>query len=290
MVKRLQYTFENKGDVILADHVLARDFLREAGRHGFGIAPTTISAVEGSKAGSKFRRSRRGSRTIDMPISIFGEDRDETEAKLRRFARLLQDDESAPKLVATYPGGERVYAEIHYSAGADPTYGTDTDGLGYCRWPLVLWAPSPYWTDEAPISYSIESANQGRGLLPNLSQLQLSSSQTMGSVHIENTGDVEAFPVWQIRGPGDNFRATRFDGKSYYYKVPIASGETITVDTVRKTVTDQNGENKYINLDTAPKLFSIPSGGSDVSVVMENSSPGESLVSLYFNPRRELIF
>jgi hypothetical protein len=202
----------------------------------------------------------------------------------------MQDDQTTPRIVGQYPSAEKLYTEFHYASGADPVYGTDTDGRTKCLWTLNLLCESPYWTSDKAISYAIRAANAGHGLLPLLSRLQLSSSQTIGTVIIENPGDVDAFPVWTLRGPGDaNFTATRNDGAQFVFTAPLASNEVITIDTLTKTVTDQTGANRYIDLGTAPKLFSVPKGSSQISVVMTGTSSA-TLISMYFNPRQELIF
>lgn len=292
-LNKLKWTFENKGDIILADNVLTKDFLKEAGRTGFGMANRTLIMLEGASGGSKWRRTRPGARTIDMPISIFGTDRQQVEDRMRRFARLLQDDVTAPRLVATYPTSERVFTEVHYSGGADPQYGSDTDGEMWGRWAISLLAGSPYWTSEVPVQYNIAAANVGKGLIRTgnggLSRLQLSSSQTIGVITVENPGDVSAFPVWTIRGPGDSFTATLPNGDRFKYKVPILSTDVITINTQDKTVTNAAGTNLYGNLDVAPKLFAVPSGNSTINVQMDGTTAA-SLISMYFNPRRELIF
>lgn len=286
----LQYTFENNGAVIPLSNVTTRDYLKSAGRSGFGVAPTKLITRDGAKGGTRWRRTRRGSRTIVIPITIFGDNRQSVEDKMRALIRLLQDDMTSPRLVAKYPTNERYYSEIHYSSGADVEYGNDTDGVSYGTWALNLLAPDPYWTSEKQIQYAIGPANAGKGLLPHLSKLQLSSSQTIGTVLFENPGDVDAYPVWTLRGPGDSgFQARLPDGSGFTFNAALTADDIITIDTKTKTVTDQNGNNRYPDLGSSPKMFSIPKGNTPVFVELEGTS-ASTLVSVYFNPRRELIF
>jgi phage-related protein len=288
--KMLLWTLENSGDVIPLDNVVAKDYLKTVGRSGFGVAPTKLITRDGASGGTRWRRTRRGARVIVLPITILGDDRQIVEDKLRRLVRLLQDDTTTPRLVAQYPSSEKLYTSFHYSSGADPVYGSDTDGRTYCKWTLNLLCESPYWTSDKAVSYSIGPANAGHGLLPLLSRLQLSSSQTIGTVLVENPGDVDAFPIWTIRGPGDaNFTATRNDGAQFVFEAPLTAEDVITIDTMKKTVTDQNGNNRYADLGSSPKLFALPKGDSQVGVVMTGTE-STTLISMYFNPRQELIF
>lgn len=286
----VQWTLENGGDTIPLENVVARKFLKTVGRSGFHVAPTKLITRDGAAGGTRVRRTRRGARTIVLPITILGDNRADVESQLRQLVRLMQDDVTTPRLVGQYPTAERLFTEFHYSSGADAIYGTDTDGRTRCLWTLNFLCESPYWTSEKQIQYSIGPANLGRGLLPKLSRLQVSSSQTIGTVGIENPGDVDAYPVWTLRGPGDaGFTAVRNDGQSFRFKVPIGSTEVITINTKDKTVVDQTGANRYADLDTSPKLFSVPKGNSQVQVTLTGTS-ANTLVSMYFNPRQELVF
>lgn len=286
----LKWTFENNGDVIPLQNVIAKDFFKAAGRSGFGVAPTKLITRDGAAGGTRWRRTRRGARTIVLPIDIMGDNRQDIEDKQRSLIRLLQDDVTVARIVATYPNAERFYTEVHYSSGADPEYGTDTDGRTHSMWALNLLAPDPYWTSEKQIAYSIGPANKGHGLLPHLEKLQLSASQTIGSVLFENPGDVDSYPVWTIRGPGDaGFEARRQDGVGFTFNAALTGDDIITINTKEKTVVDQTGANRYSDLGDSPKLFAIPKGNTQVSVDMEGTS-ADTLISVYFNQRRELVF
>ena len=288
--QRIKYSIENGTTVIPIGNTTAEGFLKLEGRTGFGIAPTSLVLTEGSIEGSKWRRTRRGSRTIDLPLAVFGADRADVEIKLRLLAKTLSDRRSIARIVATYPDGARVYTKIHYSGGLDPQYGPggDTQGQGLCRIVLTLVAPGPYWTDERPVQYAVTAQNQGRSIIPNLAELRVSSSQALGTLAVANPGDVDAYPVWTIRGPGNGFTAS-LGTLGIVYLESIAVGETITIDAVRKTATSSLTGDAYTALDIAPKFFAIPPGSSNVDVLVENSS-ADTLVTMYFNPRRELVY
>jgi hypothetical protein len=295
----LVWTFENKGDVIRAENVLANKFLKLAGRTGFGISRTKLIMREGAAEGSRHRRTKRLARDISFPIAIFGADRAEVEDSFRRFARLIQDDVSAPRLVATYPDGKRLYTEIHFAGGGDPMYGTDdTRGRDFAKLEMSFTAPSPYWTQEDAVSYpfnfNVDPSTDN--WVEDMAEMPLISSQTAGSVTIENPGDVPAFAVWTLRGPMNSFSAS-VNGQGFVYENLIPEGTTIVINTLDKTVkqvlpvpVDPDDGNRYDALGTAPKLFAIPQGQIVVDVVAENTTIDVSLVSMYFNPRRELVF
>lgn len=291
---RITWSMENNGDVVEINNTNPQDYFKEAGAHGMGVAATTVRVLEGASGGGKWRNTRRGLRDMVFPVIFFGETADEIELKMDRLLAIMDDTYTAPKLVATYPNGDSWEAPFHYIAGADSPIGTDSDGRHWARWPLSLQSPDSYWTSRQSVSYSIRAGSTGRGLVRTgaggLSRLRISSSQALGTLSIDNPGHVDAYPIWTIKGPGDSLIVTRvIDGKSFTYEVPILGSETITIDTKAGTVVDQLGVSRYGSLAPAPKLFSIPRGESSISVLLTNATV-DSLVSMYFLPRREFVF
>lgn len=292
---RLIYRMENNGDSIVLNNILPKDFFKAAGATGLGVAPTKLNLREGALAGSKFRGSKRTTRYIDLPLIIFGDNAQAIEDKMRRLVRLWNDTYTSPMLIAKYEDGTEWSTEIHFAGGADPVYGTeDTDGKTFAKWLVSLAAPDPYFTSNTPVSMeTVRAANAGRGLIRTggggLSRLRLSSSQSIGTVEIDNPGDVDAFPIWVVKGPGDSFQATRaIDGASFLFDASLLT-DTITFNTKTKKVTDQTGANRYGNLPGAPVLFSIPAGTSSVSVLIPNAT-SDTKIDMSFYPRRELLF
>jgi hypothetical protein len=68
----------------------------------------------------------------------------------------------------------------------------------------------------------------------------------------------------------------------------IAAGETFVVDTANGTVVDDSGANRYSVLDTAPKLFKLGPGVSNLSVIGIAGSATASVI-LTYSPRYEVI-
>lgn len=293
---RLTYTMENNGDSISLNNILHQDYFKAAGATGLGVAPTRLVLREGATAGSRFRSSKRTTRYIDLPLIIFGSDAQAIEDKMRRLVRLWNDTYTSPTLRARYEDGSEWTTEIHFAGGADPVFGSeDTDGKTFCKWLVSLAAPDPYFTSTTPVVIeTIKAANSGRGLIKTggggLSRLRLSSSQTIGSVEVNNPGDIDAFPIWTVQGPGDSFTATRaIDGASFFFDEQILDTEIITFNAKTKLVVDQLGDNRYGDMPGAPVLFSVPPGTSTINILVPNAD-SDTKVDMSFYPRRELLF
>lgn len=262
------------------------DFVLATGVHGFGIPATSVRIDDSAGDGGRWRHTKRGVRDLDLPIVVLGTSRADVETKLRRLARLLQTNNGATKLVANYTDGSSLFLEAHYVGGAETQFGSDATSY-FCRWVIQMQAPQPYWESLTEQSFTVGSGNTGRGLLPELTKLRVSSSQTLGVVQVNNEGDVAIYPRWTIRGPITNLVIS--NGKlSFGFTDPILSGQTYTVDTATSEVYDETGANKYSLLSTAPKLFPLEPGDSTIEVIGIESSP-DTRIACYYSPRYEVI-
>jgi hypothetical protein len=262
------------------------DFVLLSGARGFGM-PSSIVRIDPSTGdGGIFRFSRREVRELDLPIAILGDSRSDVESKLRRVARLLQDKQGATRILATYLNGTTVFLDAHFLGGAETIFGEDA-GLNYCRWVITMQAPEPFWQTATEESFTFGTGSTGRGLLPQLSKLRVSSSQTIGLVTVENAGDVATFPRWEITGPVDSIVIT--DGiNSFSFPGSIAFGRTYTVDTRTAEVTNELGQNIYAELGPAPKLFPLPPGNTTIEVQGQNATV-DTVVSAFYSPRFEVV-
>jgi hypothetical protein len=258
----VEYSLEgSNGDVIEFDdsnYVLNPEII------GFGIPPALVRIENSAGDGGVFRHSKRGVRDIDMAITVLGDTNEEVQTKLRRLSRLLQDTSGPTVIRATFNSGDSVSLQAHYVGGAESSWG-DTAGQLWNKWVVSLKCPNPYWQSDVLEEFRVTTGNLGRGLLPQLSKLKVTSSQVFGIITVDNTGDVPAYPVWFIRGPISNVVISN-GTQSFSFVESVLDGETITVDTATGKVTDDQGTNRYSILGPAPKLFRVDPGVSSISV------------------------
>lgn len=262
------------------------DFVLASGVTGFGIPATSVRIDESAGDGGTWRNTKRGVRDLDLPIVILGTDRGDVETKLRRLAKLLQNSAGATTIRADYSDGSSLSLDAYYVGGAETQFGSDA-GLTYCKWVIQMQAPQPYWENSTELSFSVTSGNTGRGLLPQLTKLKVSSSQTLGVVNVNNQGDVPIQPRWVIRGPVTNLVVSN-GSQAFTFPAPILGGATYTVDTATGEVINEAGINVYSLLGSAPKLFSLPPGTTKVTITGTDSSP-DTQVTCYYSPRYEVI-
>jgi hypothetical protein len=262
------------------------DFVLLEGARGFGMPNSLVRIDPSSGDGGVWRASRREVRELDLPIAIFGNSRTAVQTRLRRLARLLQDNQGPTRIVANYQDGTSVFLDAHFIGGAETLFGEDA-GLNYCRWVITMQSPEPFWRTVNESRFTVGSGNSGRSLLPQLSKLKVSSAQSLGIVTVNNTGDVPAFPRWEIRGPIESFTVSN-GTDSFSFPDGIAGGDTYTVDTKAATAVNQSGENVYAELGPAPKFFPFPTGQTTVQVLGENAT-SDTRVRAFFSPRFEVV-
>lgn len=275
------------GDEIELKTASQSDFMLATEVSGLGLTTLRVDIAEGAGDGGVWRRTRRNPRDIDLPILVFGDGRADIQVKLRRLAQILSDRVGPTKLRIDFADGNSAYTYGHLTDGGSTTYGKDAN-QDYCRWVITLRCPDPYWTSSDSVSFKVQQNLDTDGLLPYLGELRLTDGQGFGTVSISNPGEVEAFPTWLLTGPFDAVSISS-GGIGFTYNATVAAGATITIDTAAGTVKSSAGANLYGNLGTTPKLFSFPSGTTNLAVAVTNPTSA-TLVQCYFNPRHELVF
>ena len=271
------------GDTIVFDYqnyVLNADFI------GFGIPPAQVRIENSAGDGGVFRHAKRAVRNLDIPVTVIGTDRADVQNKLRRLAKLTQNQAGPLALEARYTDGEILRLETYYTGGAESQWGTSA-GMVWCKWVLSLQAPQPYWQSTNIEQFTVTRGSTGRGLLPQLSKLRISSSQALGTILINNTGDVQMFPTYRIIGPITDL-VVSLNGFSFGFNEPLLTGEIIYVNTETGEVYDQSNQNRYDILLPAPKLFPIAVGESTI-VISGTDVTDDTRVDLYYAKRYEVV-
>jgi hypothetical protein len=262
------------------------NFVLLSGARGFGMPNASVRIDPSTSDGGVWRATRREVRELDLPIAILGSTRGVVETRLRRLARLLQDNKGPTRIVASYQNGTQLFLDAHFIGGAETQFGNDA-GLTWCKWVVTLQSPEPFWRTLNETRITVGSGGTGRSLLPQLTKLKVTSGQTLGIVTVNNGGDVPVFPRWEIRGPLTSFTVT--DGtQSFSFPDGITGEETYTVDTATATAVNQAGENVYAQLGPAPKFFPFPTGETTISVLGDNAT-ADTRVRAFFAPRFEVV-
>jgi len=271
------------GDTITFDR---SEFVLNEGLLGLGIPPTVVRIDESSRDGGTFRFSRRGIRQIDLPVTVLGDTALDVETSLRRLAKITQDTSGPTRLTALRDAGN-IFIDLHYVGGAELNFGGTNGGKQFAKALFSFQAAYPYWQSADTEEFTITTGATGRGLLPNLTKLQVASSQAIGLINVNNTSDVPVYPTFIVTGPVDGLQVT-LNGEGWAFTENLATGEQFTVDHSAATVVNTAGANRYDILDTSPKFFALQPGTSSILVVGTNAT-GDTEINASYNLAFEVV-
>ena len=244
------------------------------------MPPVTINTVKVPQAqGGRFRGARHEERLATIPVVLPGPiaGRDE----LRRWARALdpltgegtltvvQGDHAGRQLVCAYEAGLDDYAEEF------PLLGLTT---------LAFRAADPYWQDGTESSLVTTTSSTGFTWFPFL-PLVLGSSDVFASATITNVGDVDAWPVITVVGPGNDLVLTNLTtGLAWSFPGNIAAGSTLVVDTRPGHKSARlDGNNAFGRLTDDSALWPLVPGPNRISIAFATATPASRVTFAWRN-------
>jgi hypothetical protein len=251
---------------------------------GLGLPDVGTQWFEGAGDGATHRATRVLPRTIDVPMKVTGQNRDEVQLALSKVAKIVAPTAGDVRL-GVLLDGEEWYAMVRRTGGGDYTMGEDSDGVSFCLFVITFRAGDPYWQRANEESRVIVPGGLGKGLLRGIGSLQgleLSTTSGLGTVAFTNAGDVDAYPVWTVTAPFTTFTLTGPAGEVLNYNAAKATG-SIIINTELGTVVDEAGVNKYASLGPAPQFWTVPPGASAASIVVPGAVGGSTEIRVYWS-------
>lgn len=253
-----------------------------AGITGRGLPPVAFNdMVVPLQPGSMFRSVRDMARQLIVPICVQGVSLIDYREQLRTLAGLLHPSTSPGTLrVATVDGLTRELTCWYL------------DGFGwleeYPDWSIpsiAFRACDPYWYDASDTEIDFRSGTPAT-FFP-IFPLRLSASEVFADATVNNAGDIDVWPVWEIHGPAASPIVLRNLTSDTILTLDLAltAGETVTVDTRRgaKTVLAGDGSNRFSDVDWAggSSMWPLLTGSNSIRVEMAGAT-SDSLVALRY--------
>lgn len=243
---------------------------------GRGMPPVEVTDRPNlAGSGSILELIRDGARVAQIPIII--ED-DDIRAELRSLARLLSPLDDG-RLVADNGGGDIRQLECRYIGGLE--WVEQIPDLHKAVLDFKAWRP--YWEDTTPTVETFTLGDLGTWLPWEMGThpIRTVPDNIFAEPTIDNTGDVQAWPVWTITGPfTDVTLADELRDLRLIVDTPMPAGEQLVIDTRpgRKTVTDAQGQSRFASLDDVhDRFFGFPSGATVVSVALAGATLDSSV-------------
>jgi hypothetical protein len=276
------------------------------GATGLDAPPFELHADDSPNLdGGIFRDARAVSREIMIPIFLHGIDR----KTIRELKRKLVSSLNPKKgfCVLKFVEGDAVprYLKCYYKGGMEGSETEDQSGFTWKKYGLQFTAYDPWFYGD-DVQVAEWAFGTGEAFLHPTSffPLHLNAGIVIGTeVDVDNIGDVEAWPRWELTGPIKGFKFTSPeielpDGSKVTYSFGISpdgsgtdivpAGRVLTIDTRPgfKSLRDNLNTNYWPLLDDSPQLWPLPEGESVCSVdILPGSSNAK--VRLIFQPRYE---
>lgn len=155
------------------------------------------------------------------------------------------------------PNGAKRSKVVRFNGLADRSTSIDPLLTGWNLYGIKLSAERPLWVGEAA-TRSFEAA----GSAPPTGQfvLWIRSSFTLAQAAITNEGDVDAWPVWTVRGPCTTV-TVGLAGHIITFPMTLTAGQWVSINTdpTDQVAWDQNGNDRSSEL-TAVDFAEIPPG------------------------------
>ena len=260
------------------------------GPSGVGLAPTELfSAVVPDGIGSVYTGSRISDREVFLPLMVGATDYVSLRDNRRTLEAIVADGPVRVSFRQPDSGATRT-VEAYYTGGLEGDYGTDVAGRDWQTVGLTFRCLDPLaYGDQASQTWSVTGV--ARPFLSTTSAFfpVLLGDSLVGGVRVlRNAGDLDAWPVTVITGPGESLMLSNLTtGKS----INLAGEITvpITIDTRRGVadVYDAAGE-QWSRVGLGSSLWPLVPGENRVQVSLTGATSASSVSMTWQPPYRSL--
>lgn len=223
-------------------------------------------------------------RDLHLPVIIQDENRALLMERVRAMMRSLSPDAGEGRLVINSDGVERVLY-CRYKSGLKDDGNAQDQQANYVKAMLTFRASDPFFY--APESNSVQFSNTTEfpGFFPILPVI-LVNPRIYAQAEINNPGDVYAWPLITVTGPGKNIEiANLTTSKFMKFDLTLPAGVKLVVNTRPRfrSVKSGSGSNMFHFLTPDSALFPLQRGINVIRIAMTDVSES-SLVQFMFTP------
>lgn len=258
-------------------------FITQSGLEGLGSPTHTAwnDARSPSSHGQRYTGHIVDARPVVLPLYLYAEPGDAWHAADTALWETLRPGVYGTLTVES-PAGVRTL-RCRYVSGGDEALTRDPVRFGWQRYAIELVADEdPFWRGE-DVTHSWEQATPSDffGGTAKAPKFFISSGNMLSTATMTNPGEMDAWPVWRVTGPGSAI-ALGVGGRQVTYPGAVAAGKVLTVDS------DPQAQTAVLDgVDVTPGLggydfASIPSGQD---VPLKISAIGNTRIEATITPR-----
>jgi hypothetical protein len=276
MAETLKYVNAAGTELVLSSGPIAWMY----GIDGRGLPPVSFEETPNRiGSGSVLTLLRSDARTLMVPVIVTGDIR----TVLRDASKVLNPELGDGRLVAQVDAEDERELVCRYVGGL---HWVEAQPNGM-KQVASFRAFDPFWQDTEDATYAWAKGNSDPWL--PFPPVQAVADDFFAEDDIDNTGDVEAWPVWTITGPTTEVILTNLTtGRALKVVVALTEVETLVVDTrpSSKTVVDQSGANRFATLDfTVDDLFPFAPGTNALNIAVTGANDATTNVALAWRRR-----
>lgn len=267
---------------------------RQPGRKGFH-APSYQHYRDESPAvdGAFWRGVRATARELFIPIVIIASGPENLIATRRSLIAAISPKRGECVITSSSPDGSRRHIRARYVDGMEGEEGRGEWGVTKMKYGLRFVADDPYMYGD-PVTTNWGSSEQTRTELPipgtDGDYEVVTSAQLLGETTLFNSGDVDAYPIWVVRGPFTMVALINHtSGKSLTLTHTAgSSSDTLTVDTTpgRTSIVDEAGANQWAALSDGYAMWPLAPGDNELDLAVSGITPATT-ASMTYSPRFE---
>lgn len=259
---------------------------------GIGSPPASLTDLALPGGGSLAQSYTAAQRSIVIGLHVFDE---ESQAGLLdlidRLAFALWTEragEPAPGILRfARPGGSSRQIEVYCTSGPEQVDADSTENAYQWSTNYALTFESaldPLFRDATPVGPVVFGAPPEQGGVPPMPPVLLTPSSALGETTVTNTGNGEAYPIWEITGPGIPTLTNLTTGREFSMTA-LTEGEVITVDTrpTLQSAVDQSGTDRWSDLvkESPRDLWTLIPGRNDLNLALAGAEPGSKISMVY---------
>lgn len=239
--------------------------------------------------GQRLRAVLHDQREVTIGLLFVAADAAVARTLLRTWLGRFDPTRGDGKLIVTDPAGTQRQLTCRYESGLEMLEDSTTRDPGGAQLAVVTFlASDPYWSDTTD-SQHIWTAGAATTFFP-IFPMRLGASQVLGSASITNTGDVESYPTWVVKGPAAGFTLSNVTtGRTLQWGGTLGAAEYVVVDTrpgnqsqLPKSVFKNDGTNVF-GLLSAWDFWPFEPGGQTVDVEMAGATGGSQVTAVWRN-------
>lgn len=237
------------------------------------------------EAGGVHRETRHDMKTFTIRLTVTAATESALRTSLRSLVFAMDPTRGEGRIRVTSPVGDVREIACYYVSGLGLEEKPENSGPTMQQATVTFKAYEPYWRDSSDIvqTFTIGAAPIFFPIFP----IRLTASQIAVDATAANNGDVDAWPVWQITGPGSTIYLRNLGtGEVLWFdNLSLGTGEKATIDTKTALVTKQDGTNLYPNLNIGSTLWSLKPGSTALRLEMAGALVGVSALQLNYRQR-----